>query len=239
MFKINSMNTPLRISSFLKNISFLNDWVFQSRGSISSTLLSFLMLLCATIYFSPETVLPPIAKFFVVSEEPSRADGIVVLLGGDSPDRIQRAYELYQRGLAPRIIFGKGFIDQEALERMPKNFRWIEPGTRYVVALRSLQVPDTSVEEVDTSDAFDTSSELTKIAIAARERGYKKLLLVSSASHMRRVTKIWKRVAPDIEGIPVAADDSGVETWWKDGRWIRALGYEAGAYVKELVRSVM
>ena len=64
---------------------------------------SLIILLCAMLYFSPGTLLTPIANFLIVDEKPQTADAVVVLNNGMG---------IYERLIEAADLYDKGFVDQ-------------------------------------------------------------------------------------------------------------------------------
>jgi len=183
--------------------------------------------------------MPHFGKFLDHSQQPSHADAIVVLLGASTPERVLDAFTLYQNGGGKKIVFGSGFLDQDFETRAPEGFLWPKPSTHYLLGFESLGLAESDIEVVDTSDAFDTSSELEAIGEYARSQGWKEINLVTSITHTKRVSLIWKRLNPDIVGLTIASPAPGYENWWKYGKWRRRVGYEYAAMVKESWRQLI
>lgn len=196
-------------------------------------------LLALVIFVPPKLHIGKIGYFLVVNEEPLASDGIVILLGGNTPDRVFKAWQLFKEGISKKLIFGSGYVDNSFAESLPEGFIWPKSSTKYLVALKSLKVARKDIQIVPTDNGYDTRSELTAIAAFARSKGWNRLTLVSSAAHTRRVRLIWSRIAPDIETEVVAADAPGFDKWWTNGRYIRAVGYEYAALSKELTLQVI
>lgn len=211
----------------------------KRRGDLKGLLFILTLLAAVICYIFPESTLRPLGRFLYVSDELQKSDVIVVLLGGESPERVLAAEELYHRGLAPKILFGSGFVDKEALNRAPKSLHWEGSGAAMKRAFQSLSVPDSDLLMVDSSSAYDTSGELTLIAEEVRRLGFHHVILVTSATHSRRARIIWHRVASDIFVIAVGAPDPHLDRWWQYGRSIRAIGYEYAALVKEFCRRIV
>lgn len=182
--------------------------------------------------------LAPIGQFLHVAQTPENADAIVVLLGGDGPDRVLQAARLFQDGYAPLIVFGTGYQNKDELSKAPPGFVWPPSGERYSAAFMSLKIPENVIRLVDTSDGVDTDGELREIVKFARTSAWKRVLLVTSAFHSRRVHLIWGRIAPDIPAVTIGAPTSDLPRWWENVRSVRAVGYEYGALVKEGVRRI-
>jgi len=177
------------------------------------------------------------APFLRLDEKPEKTEAIVVLLGGQGPERVLRASELYAQGLAPKIIFGSGFRNEKIFAKIPESVIWPKPSETYKAALISLGVPENAISIVDTGQKHDTAGELGAIAKKIAEDGLNSVALVSSATHTRRVSLIWDRVAPKIPARTYSAIAPGYDKFYLSGFWLKTIFYEYGALTKEgLVR---
>jgi len=142
-----------------------------------------------------------------------RAAAIVVLGGGGvRPDgtlsdtslrRALRGIELYQRGLAPWLVFSG--------PRSPAGFS--EAEIRAVMA-RKLGVPAPAIL-VETT-ARTTHEEAARIGSILSARGARRILLVVDAQGMRRATGVFERAG--FETLPAAADDVSGAPGTPEGR---------------------
>jgi uncharacterized SAM-binding protein YcdF (DUF218 family) len=117
-----------------------------------------------------------------------RADGT---LSDISLRRTLHGIMLYQRGLAPLIVFSGS----------PVRGRPSESEVRAAVA-RSLGVPSTSIL---VQTAQTTREEGQNIARLLLGRGIRRILLVADAQGMRRAAKVFERVG--FEPLPAPAAD--------------------------------
>ncbi len=213
---------------------------FGEAGKIRSIpILLILSTLIIIIYLFPESTLGPLGRFLLVQERLEKSDAVVLLLGGDSPDRLLAAEEIYRRGLAPKIVLGSGFLDKEFLSRAPQSLLWEGSGQGLKRSILSLGVPEADIIMVDSSNAYDTSGELTSVVEEVRRLGFRRVILVTSATHSRRVRYIWNRVGSDVIASTFGAPDPKLDHWWHYGRAIRSIGYEYVALVKEFVRRII
>ncbi len=139
------------------------------------------------------------------AEDAPTADAIVVLGGGvsysrdlwlyphlaDSAARNWHAARLYKAGKAPYVIpTGTGAIKADAR------------------LIKALGVPDAAILEED--QARNTEENIKYTLKLLREKfpneAKPRVLLVTSAWHMRRAVKLCARYAPDLEIIPIACD---------------------------------
>ena len=157
----------------------------------------------------------------VMAEESSTADAIAILGGGvgcntneypygemwTSADRVWHGARLYKAGKAPKIFITGG-------------------GTTFGTAmlLQDFGVPKEAI--CNNLTARNTEEEARFIAEAMNEveiegRGLQrkvKILLVTSAWHMRRAKLMFEKYAPELEVIPAATDyEALVRCGWRSG----------------------
>ena len=212
----------------------------QAKSTCCFTIRSLLLLLllCSAVFFCPQYVLPPFSSVLVVDQEAVQADAVVVLLGSSQADRILKAYEIYKKGLAPIIAYGSGFVDKEIESRHPEGLIWLDNSQIYTRALNSLGVPDKDIAIIPSERAYDTAGELKAVYEYAKTAGWKTVILVTTASHTRRVDLIWKRVAAGISHRVAAAPQPELKEWWKHGRMRREVAYHYASLLKEFASTL-
>jgi len=118
-------------------------------------------------------------RLLCVDAGPREAE-VIVVLGGESVDRVKQARELFARGAAPKIIVsGSGdckFIRDELLRS---------------------GVPATALELEPRSRSTKVNAELT--APLLKKAGVKRAILVTSWFHSRRALNSFHRFAPEIQ----------------------------------------
>jgi uncharacterized SAM-binding protein YcdF (DUF218 family) len=143
-------------------------WIFRIAPVL---FMAFILLGMAAILF-PQ-------KFLCVDDGSVQAD-VVVVLGGGSHDRPERAAELFRQGAAPRILVsGQGDC---------KIYRHslIETG-----------VPPGAIQMEDQSQ---TSRENAVLAVKLlRRQGARHVIIVTSWYHSRRALACFEHYAPEIE----------------------------------------
>jgi uncharacterized SAM-binding protein YcdF (DUF218 family) len=155
-------------------------------------------------------------RYFPRSEYPS-ADVIVVLSGGTDPaqyprpitelngagDRVLYAAQLYHQGVAPKLLLTGGFIPW-------RSKRIASPAAEMAEILAMLSVPMEALwlehESVNTYENALFSKDILE------EKGIKKIILVTSASHMRRSVALFEQQG--FEVIPAPTDYSVTENSW-------------------------
>ena len=136
-----------------------------------------------------------------------QCDAVVVLGGGAEPsrndvdgvrltkagDRILTGMELMRWGLAPALIIGGGSVRVDDVEKVESDLirtrigDWKPPLTWAVVSLGA---------------AADTHDEALRLVPLGKERGWKKILLVTSAAHMRRAASVYRAAGFEVVPAP-------------------------------------
>lgn len=143
------------------------------------------------IFYTP--VVWVAAKPLIISDRPQKADAIVVLGGGVGEsgrvgqgyeERVQYAVELYKNGYADRIVFSSGYVH-------------IFKETLVMKALAmSSGVPEDDI--VLENGAVNTYENVKLIKEMADSGHWKKILLLSSPYHMRRVSLTFDKIAKGV-----------------------------------------
>jgi uncharacterized SAM-binding protein YcdF (DUF218 family) len=135
-------------------------------------LFALLVLLAAAAYFFPQI-------FLCVDSGTVKADAMVVL-GGGSHERPERAAELFKERAAPRIIVS-GLGDDE-INRQLLIHAGVPPG--------AIQI------EVRSTTTRENAEFTIKLL---RERKMKRVIIVTSWYHSRRALKTFEHFAPEIK----------------------------------------
>jgi uncharacterized SAM-binding protein YcdF (DUF218 family) len=132
------------------------------------------------LWFSP--------GLLTVQHLPAKAD-VIVVLGGDSTYRPARALELYQSGLAPRILISGNGDCEEVL-----------------VALVGKGVPRDHVDM--ECDSRTTRENALLCAPRLRALSARQVILVTSWFHSRRALRCFQHYMPEIDfvSLPTAVD---------------------------------
>ena len=147
----------------------------------------------------------------VKAEEAPTADAIVLLGGGmgsntnvypyaemwNGADRVWHAARLYKAGKAP-IVIPSGSGERESA----------------LPLLRDFGVPDEAIVIEDKARNTEENAKFVEKLLATKSakntkdggEGRKRVLLVTSAWHMRRSVLMYRKYAPSLEIIPAAAD---------------------------------
>ena len=161
--------------------------------------------------------------------EAPQADAIVVLSGGrhpapgaaqvsewEDPDRFLSGLDLFRAGKAPRLLFTGG----------ASPFRPGQPpeGQRYLQEARQLGIPAAAM--ASTPPVLNTADEAVAIRrlLPARQS---RVLLVTSAFHMRRAQRLFERQG--LQVLPFPVDFQARGRWagplWRDPtQWLPSAG---------------
>jgi len=142
-------------------------------GKFVAAFFVLLMLLAAALYFFPQT-------FLCVDSGPARADVIIVLGGGGSHERPQRAAELFFQHAAPRILVS-GYGDDEI--------------NRHILMRDG--VPPTDIELESKSLTTRQNAQFTYQMM--RSENVHSAIIVTSWYHSRRALKTFEHFAPGIK----------------------------------------
>lgn len=156
----------------------------------------------------------------------AEADVIFVLAGSDG-DRVLEGYELWREKRAPRILLSPGFRDAGMRELQRRGLR----APRRVDVARDilvdqLRVPAEAVAILE-AELDSTAAEAAAVRAMAVDRGWRRLIVVTSMPHTRRTAFAMAR-AFDGTGIEIQVrgtryDDFQPSRWWSDRgsvRWI-------------------
>lgn len=161
-----------------------------------------------------------------VAAAPQAADVIVVFAGGVGEsgkagggyqERISQAVDLYRAGHAPRLLISSGYV-----------FTLREAEVMKTVAVDNGVPADAILLEEQARNTFENVTLSGRIL---DERGWRRILLVSSPYHMRRAVATWRKLMPGIEVIPTPVPQSQfyVHEWGASLEQIRGILHEYAA----------
>lgn len=163
----------------------------------------------------------------VVDEPRQRTDAIVVV-AGSTPGREEAAAALFREGWAPRVLVSRQRVPGRVQRLVDMGIRRHDFQGESVLALEKFGVPRDAIVVLDQPVEI-TETELRAVAGAAREHGWQRLTLVTTAFHSRRVQVIWRReTGGAIEGrlATVPGECSAGDAWWRRRRCSEAVLHE-------------
>ncbi len=188
------------------------------------------------LYFLSGPIMIMVGEFLVQSDEPARSDAVVVLSTGiEYYPRLMEAAALFRDGLTKRVAIN-GNRKSEALRELERRgFQscclWYKDTVR---VLELLGVPKERVIIINAESAYDTVSEAKLVGEVLSEAGITSIILTTSKYHTRRARYIWKKLFPDrftIRAVAARNDPFLPEAWWKEGRQVRWVLAEYGAWI--------
>lgn len=134
-----------------------------------------------------------------------KVDVIVAVSGGDTTARAAEAIRLYKEGWADYLMFSGAALDAEA----PSNaFVMKEQAKRDGVDENAIFLDEQS---------RNTSENAIYASDIIRKQGFKRVMLVSSAYHQRRVSMEFSKQldkSAQLVNHPVANDSQWSKWWW-------------------------
>jgi uncharacterized SAM-binding protein YcdF (DUF218 family) len=168
-----------------------------------------------------------IGRALVVEDPVTKADAIVVVAGG-TPSREETAATLFREGLAPDVVLSNPFTPDRVRHLIAMGARRLDYQGEARVVLEHRGVPAKAIVALP-QPVKTTEAELKAVGELARSRGWRRVILVTSPQHSRRVKLVWSRQAPpDIQSIVrIAQDDDFLDgDWWRKRREAEAVLHE-------------
>jgi uncharacterized SAM-binding protein YcdF (DUF218 family) len=191
--------------------------------------MAFGIVALVTLVISRPASLKGIGGWLIVSDHLEKADAIVVL-GGNLPFRSAEAARLFHEGWATRVWVTApesaselGAVDALGLSAIPV-------GQLSVRVLEQFRVPGSAIR-VLSPRAEDTVEEIRLITAALAQTGLRRVIIVTSPTHTRRVRAIWRILAPSGQQCFVHHIDRErfeQDSWWKTERDRRRFSHEIG-----------
>jgi uncharacterized SAM-binding protein YcdF (DUF218 family) len=198
------------------------------RGGIIFRLLA-LMALClfaGIIYLARHPLLQLAARFWIVQDRVTPADAIIVI-GDDnfSAVRAEEAAALFKAGWAPLVVASGRMLRPYAslADLMAKD-------------LESGGVPSSAVV-LFSHRATDTREEAEALRVLVVQKGWRRILLVTSNYHTRRARYIFRKILPSNISLAVAgaADPQfNPSNWWESRQARKAFFLETMGYLEAI-----
>jgi uncharacterized SAM-binding protein YcdF (DUF218 family) len=200
-------------------------------GGIIFRLMFLLMLavLLTGIYLVRHPLLLLAGAWWVVDDQPARADAILVL-GDDNfaGERAAKAAELYRANWAPTVV---------ASGRLLRPYAGIAELIDRDLQARS--VPQTAIVRFPQR-AENTREEAQALRDLVTSRGWRRVLLVTSNYHTRRARYIFSKVfPPQVTVLTVSARDSDYDpdAWWESRQGRKIFLLESAGYLAAIWES--
>lgn len=196
----------------------------------------FLFFIVLLISVFGGRILCVLGEFIVYDEKTAASDAVVVLNTGlEYYPRLIEAADLYREGLAQRVVINGNRKDDVLRSLETKGFTrccpWYEDSLRI---LTMFGVPRERVISLSVEDAYDTVTEAAAVGEEIIRQGYGRIIITTSKYHSRRAHYIWTRMFGDklsIYTVAAKTDPYEPRGWWRDGRQIRWVMAEYGAWI--------
>lgn len=202
---------------------------------LMKTTRSFKLVITFLVLFAGWVFLAPFLAENLIVEKPLEKADAILILGGSSTyiERTQKAAELYKKGVTPKIFLtndgqqGGWNVSEKRNPFFYEKARW---------ELIANGVPESAIE-VLPEIVEGTQDEAVLFEKTAREKGLKKVLIVTSAYHTCRALSVFELVfgnnSTEIE-IGITSPPTGEQTPKPFNWWLSPFGWKvvAGEYVK-------
>ena len=194
----------------------------RQRGGIIATFVAllFLALLCVTIYLARHPLLRFAGEELLVEDALEKSDAIIMLSDDNFyADRATRAAELYRQNLAPMVVASGIRLRPYAGISELMTHDLIERG-----------VPKEHIVPFP-QDADNTREEADALKTMVQQKGWKRVIIVTSNYHTRRARLIFRKVFPSDIKVEMASA--------RDGDFDPANWYEHRSAVKRFWHEVL
>ena len=191
----------------------------QCGGILSKLLfLIFLALFIFVVYLVRHPLLRVTGEIWVVDDGPAYSDAIVVLGDDDyGGDRAAKAAELFKAGWAPRVVASGRFL---------RSYATIAELEEH--DLKSDGVPQDAIIRFE-HHAENTKEEALALRQLILQRGWKRVMVVTSNYHTRRARYICERAFPEgtlLRMVPTPDSEYDPDHWWETRRGLVIFSHE-------------
>jgi uncharacterized SAM-binding protein YcdF (DUF218 family) len=197
-----------------------------TRRPLLVTLIVLLALACLAVLVH-RPLLRAAGRALVVDDPRERADAVVVV-AGHTPSREAMAAALFRDGWAPRLVVSRQSVPGRVQQLLDMGIRRLDFQGESVAALEKYGVPRDAIVTLDQPVEI-TETELRAVAALARDRGWRRLILVTTPFHARRVQLVWRRESGGAieDRLAVVSDECGAgDAWWRRRRCSEAVLHE-------------
>lgn len=194
------------------------------------------LALTALVFVFSGTFFRIIGDIIVKEDKAPPADAVVVLNTGiEYYPRLIQAAALYRKGLAENIVINGNRKTDVLRDLEARGFKTCCPWySDSLGILTMLGVPEDKVIPISIEDAYDTVSEADAVGRELIKRKWTTVIITTSKYHTRRAKFIWQKIFGKqltIYMVSAKTDPYDPHNWWKDGRQIRWVLAEYGAWI--------
>jgi uncharacterized SAM-binding protein YcdF (DUF218 family) len=209
----------------------------QPKLSVRQTgFLVFGLLGIAGLFLFATPLLRTIGSLIVVDDPPAASDAIVILNTGiEYYPRLIQAADIYRRHLVRKVVINGNRKTDTLRDLEKQGFERCCPWyTDSVRILTLLDVPEDDIVKISAENAYDTISEARIVGRELIQRQFKRVIITTSKSHTRRARYIWQNMYENelvVRMTAAKSDPYDPQKWWRDGRQIRWVLAEYGAWI--------
>lgn len=179
---------------------------------------------------------PRIGSFLVIDQLPLESEAVVVLYtGSEYYSRLVEAADLYKNNFVKKVIINGNRKSDILRDLESQGFKHPCPWySDYMGLLNFLGVPKKDIIHISGENVYDTMSEAQCVGEFLRGEKIRTIIITTSKSHTRRALFIWQRAfkkSLNITMVAAKTDPFDEKEWWKDGRQIRWVLSEYGAWI--------
>ena len=193
------------------------------RPRLAAALAAILLILIVAIPVSPRL------GVWLIAEDPLAKSDVIYVLGGTRMERPLEGADLYKAGWAPRILLSRQLRDGGELELQARGIQYPTEADMQRSILASAGVPVDAIDILE-EEQVSTSAEGRALLDRAIERGWKRIIVVTSKMHTRRARLALRRQLTPF-GIELIArgsryDAMDADHWWRDREDLRFTLFE-------------
>jgi uncharacterized SAM-binding protein YcdF (DUF218 family) len=189
------------------------------KAKIKYSAIIILSLIIIFSFVNREIILSQIGRFLFVEMKPQKSDVIVILRGDKNYNRTIEAINLFKKGFANTILLPQSLEDIYLKKIKECSIKIPTRQEQLASILIQCGIPKKNLILDNQVPGGGTEGELKRIKNVAKQRGYSKIIIVTSWYHTRRVFAIAKKLFKDNKKdvlIIAAKDDiSSPANWWK------------------------
>jgi uncharacterized SAM-binding protein YcdF (DUF218 family) len=199
----------------------------RSTGLVKLLLLCFMAFLALgllSFWINPLEVLGN----FLIKKDPTEKADLIVVLSGDLWARANEAADLYNKGLANRILLLRELKRKgaEELQKMGIVFPESYQVNKRVLMKKGVPERAISISNKEVNSSFQEASFINEYL---NTHQWKSVIVVTSKFHSRRACRTLKTISNGEKKVicsPSRYDPFSPETWWTERRQARALFFE-------------
>lgn len=190
----------------------------------------------AVLYLFSASLLTALGLWLIREDPQVSSEAVVVLnTGVEYYPRLLEAAALFKKGRAKWVVINGNRKTDVLRELEGKGFErccpWYEDSLR-ILSLNG--VPRDRVIPLSVEDAYDTISEARAVGDELVRRGMKRIVITTSKFHTRRAGFVWRRMHEgrlSVGAVAATKDPFDSSAWWRDGRQVRWVLAEYGAWI--------